>query len=201
GKAAEFDRGLLAADRVHLGARVGDDQGLVPIEVGELDAVLVLAEVIGELLTDPVLPLGVRDVGEWARAHDVLLVPVDVRLELRRAVDEVPWRREVRGERRGRVLELEGDRVGRSGCDAVRVEFVERAVVRRDRMQEREGRFAVPVERRRLGVHDEGQRSARLRLLRGGPGLRWRVALWCRGASRKQESERYWKRGDLAVKH
>src|SRR5205823_10513953 len=45
-EATEFDRRLLAADRVHLGAGVGDDEGLISVEVGQLDAVLVLAEVV-----------------------------------------------------------------------------------------------------------------------------------------------------------
>src|SRR5438552_2846762 len=97
-EATEFDRGLLAADRVHLRVRVGDDQGLVAVEVWELNAVLVLREVVGELLPYPVLPLGVGDVREGTGPHDVFLIPVDVRLELRRAVDEIPRRREVRGE-------------------------------------------------------------------------------------------------------
>src|SRR5205085_11014560 len=52
------------------------------------------------------------------------------------------------------------------------VELIEQAVMRRDRMKERERRLAVPVERRRLRVHDEDERSTRRRLLAAGDGRR-----------------------------
>src|SRR5439155_6320374 len=52
--------------------------------------------------------------------------------------------------------------------EVARVELVERAVVRRDRVEEREGRLTVAVVRRRLGVDDEGERATRSGLLAGG---------------------------------
>ena len=119
GEAAELDHRLLAADGVHLGRRVGDDECLVAVEVGQLDSTLVLGEVVGVLLADPVLAFRVRDVGERPRPIDVLLVPVDIGLQLRRAVDEVPRRGEVRAERGRRVLQLELDLVLCRRADAL----------------------------------------------------------------------------------